>query len=441
MPSSAIVIGAGPNGLSAAIAMVQAGVPTEVREAQAVGGGGLRSGELTLPGYTHDLMSAVHPMALSSPYFRGLKLDVDWIHPDAPAAHPLDDGTAVMLERDIGQTAANMGEDGPAYKSLMEPLADAWFEIAEDALGPIGVPRHPIAMARLAVSILRARGLFRGVRARAMFAGLAAHSCLPLEHPLASAIGLMLAIPAHAVGWPFPRGGSQRLADALIGRLESLGGRLVTSSPVTVLPEADAVLCDITPRQLVAMDGGFGKQFSGYRYGPGAYKVDWALRGPVPWTAKDCMRSATVHLGGTYEEIAASERGDLSRPYVLATQPSLFDASRAPEGRHTLWAYCHVPNGSAEPMLDRVEAQIERFAPGFRELVLARHVMPPSALEGIDANLIGGDINGGLFRLFRAGYRTGRRGVYLCSSSAPPGGGVHGMCGYHAAQVALRDLS
>jgi phytoene dehydrogenase-like protein len=448
---SATVIGAGPNGLAAAIALTQAGVSVDVHEAQAEPGGGVRSGELTLPGFTHDLFSAIYPMAVSSPFFRSLALDVDWLHSPAPFAHPLDDGTAVLMERDIPQTADNLGDDGPAYAALLAPLADAWADLADGALRPLGFPRHPWLMAQLGIAALRAGYLFRGSRARALFAGLAAHSCLPLEDPVASAVGLMLAIPAHAVGWPFPRGGAGQLTRALVERLRALGGVIHTSSRVQSLSElSGTVLCDLTPRQLVEFAPAVGSAYRNYRYGPGVYKVDWALSRPVPWRAAECLLAATVHVGGTYEEIAASERdaweGRISeRPFVLVAQPSLFDASRAPQGKHTLWAYCHVPNGSAEPMLDRIEAQIERFAPGFRDCIVARHVMPPAALERANANLVGGDLNGGrlslrqmVFRPTWRRYRTPVRGLYLCSSSTPPGGGVHGMCGYYAAQAALR---
>jgi phytoene dehydrogenase-like protein len=345
----------------------------------------------------------------------------------------------------------------------MEPLAERWLSLAEDTLKPPGIPKHPILLARLGVSTLRLRSLFRGARARSLFAGLAAHSCLPLEHPIASAVALILGLSAHRVGWPFPRGGAARLAEALIGRLELLGATVRTSAPVHSLSDLmvdgmgapDLVLCDVTPRQLLTiakdrLPAAYRDALRRYRYGPGAYKVDWALDGPAPWRAKECLRAATVHVGGTCEEIEASERaaweGRISEsPFCLVAQHSLFDATRAPAGKHTLWAYCHVPNGSDAPMADRIETQIERFAPGFRARILARNVMPPAKLEELNANLVGGDINGGtidipqfLFRPSRQHYRTPVDGLFLCSSSTPPGGGVHGMCGYHAAQAALR---
>jgi phytoene dehydrogenase-like protein len=453
MARSALVIGSGPNGLAAGIALAQAGLTVTVREARPVTGGAVRSEELTLPGFTHDVMSAVYPMTLSSPFFRSLELGVDWVHPDAPAAHPLDDGTAVMLERDVARTADGLGEDGSRYRAVMSPLAGEWLTLAEDVLAPLKIPRHPMLMARMGWAALRVRGELRGVRARALFAGLAAHSCLPLEHPVAAAIGLVLGISAHGVGWPIPRGGAQMLALALIGKLEALGGAVETAWNVGTLSEG-LTLCDVTPRQFMKLAGNrlpsyFQRALQRYRYGPGAFKMDWALDGPVPWRAKECERAATVHVGGTHEEIAESERAAwegrvCERPFCLVAQPSLFDASRAPEGKHTLWAYCHVPNGSVEPMGDRIEAQIERFAPGFRERILARSVMPPAGLEAANANLVGGDINGGainipqfLMRPTISRYRTPLRGVYLCSSSTPPGGGVHGMCGYYAAKEAL----
>ncbi len=438
------MVGSGPNGLAAAIALAQAGLRVTVREANAVAGGAVRSAELTLPGFTHDVMSAVYPMTLSSPFLRELVLDVDWVHPGAPVAHPLDDGTAVMLERDAALTASGLGEDGHRYRALMEPLAAEWLSLAGDVLAPLGMPKHPALMARFGWAAMRLWSEMRGVRGRALLAGIAAHACLPLTHVLAAPVGLVLALAAHGVGWPFPRGGAGQLAHALVQKLESLGGVVETSSEVRSLGEG-LTLCDVTPRQLTKLIGGSD---GGYRYGPGAYKVDWALDGPVPWRAAECLRAATVHVGGTWEEIAESEQAAwdgriCERPYCLVVQPTLFDASRAPAGKHTLWAYCHVPNGSSVAMEDRIEAQIERFAPGFRELILKRSVLPPSALESMNPNLVGGDVNGGAMDLrgvVARKYRTHRDGVYLCSSSAPPGGGVHGMCGYYAAREALKFL-
>jgi phytoene dehydrogenase-like protein len=454
-----VVIGSGPNGLAAAILLARAGRGVTVYEAAARIGGGVRSEELTLPGFVHDVCSAVYPMAIASPCFEMFPMaahGLEWIHPAAPLAHPLDDGTAVMLERSVEATARNLNEDGAAWRSLMEPFAAAWSELQRDLLSPLlRVPRHPLSMARFGIHALRsARALseshFRGVRARALFAGIAAHSFLSLEDRASAAIGMALAVAGQGSGWPIPRGGSQSIADALAGYFRSLGGEIVTSSAVTELPDAPIVMCDITPRQLIALTGSrlpeaYRRSLEAYRYGPGVFKVDWALDAPVPWRAAECSRAATVHLGGTLDEIAQWERCYQGRPFVLAAQPSLFDDSRAPAGKHTLWAYCHVPSGSTADMTDAIEDQIERFAPGFRTRILARSVQRPSDLERRNANLIGGAITGGandlrqlIFRPTASLYRTPLRGVYLCSASTPPGGSVHGMCGFHAAQLALR---
>jgi phytoene dehydrogenase-like protein len=458
------VVGSGPNGLAAAIVLAQAGLEVTVREAAPVVGGATRSGELTLPGFIHDLGSAVHPMALTSPFFSSLPLDrhgLKWIWPEAELAHPLDDGTAVILERDIGATAAQFGSDGNAYRKLFEPLVKNWKELADGVLRPIGLPSHPFLMARFGIRAVQpaaglARSLFSGVRARALLAGMCAHSNLPLESPLSASFGLIMCGAAHAVGWPIARGGSQQIANALVAVLESFGGGVKVSSRVeTLLENPDLTLCDITPRQFLGLAGGrlpgaYRKKLERYKYGPGVFKVDWALREPIPWKAKECRRAATVHLGASLEEIAESEReiergGVAARPFVLLVQPTLFDATRAPEGRHTAWAYCHVPNGSTIPALTQMESQIERFAPGFRECVLARAVHSPAQMEAWDANLVGGDIVGGavtpmqfFFRPTWRHYATPLERVYLCSSSTPPGGAVHGMCGYWAAQSALR---
>ena len=470
----AVVIGSGPNGLAAAITLAQAGLQVEVHEAAEELGGGLRSAELTLPGFVHDLCSAVHPLGLASPIFRTLELDVEWVQPDAPAAHPLDDGTAVTLEHSLEATAAGLGRDEAAYRELVGPLVDSWQEVERVVLGPH--PVSPRALLRLGER-LGAPGLARAVRAalsaartlaeghfaeeqtRAWFAGHAAHSMLPLERRPSAGFGIALAVLGHVVGWPFPRGGSQALANALAARLAELGGEVRTSSPVDSLPRADLVLADVVPRELLRLagerlPGRYARHLRDYRYGPGAFKVDWALDGPIPWRAAECRRAGTVHLGGSLDEISASEWGawrgrPAGRPFVLLTQTSLFDPTRAPAGKHTAWAYCHVPNASADDMTERIETQVERFAPGFRELVLARHAMGPIELEARNRNLVGGDVNAGamdlgqlLFRPVRrlVPYRTPIEGVYLCSAATPPGGGVHGMCGYSAARVALRDL-
>ena len=452
-----MVIGSGPNGLTAAIVLARGGCQVTVYEGGAQIGGGARSAELTLPGFVHDVCSAVHPMALSSPAFEQFPLAahaLDWIHPEAPLAHPLDDGTAAVLERSVDATARGLAGDGDAWRSLMEPLAEAWPRLRHDVLAPPHFPRHPLLMAKFGMKALgSASGLvqsrFRGPRARALFAGIAAHACLPLEARPTAGVGLTLAAAAHSVGWPFPRGGAQRIADALAGYLRSLGGEILTGSPLTALPEAPIVLCDVTPRQFLSLAGPrltepFCGALARYRYGPGAFKMDWALDGPIPWTAKECVRAGTVHVGGTFEEIAEWERSHSGRPFVLVVQPTLFDATRAPAGKHTAWGYCHVPNASSVDMASAIEDQIERFAPGFRARILARSVLPPAALERLNPNLVGGDINGGSIQLgqfflrpTRRLYATPLEGVYLCSSATPPGGAVHGMCGYHAARLAL----
>ncbi len=464
----AVVVGSGPNGLAAAITLARAGRSVCVFEAGDTVGGGMRTKALTLPGFVHDVCSAVHPLAVGSPFFRSLPLEhygLEWIEPPTPLAHPLDDGSAVTLERSVEATAEGLGADAAAYQKLMGPLAQEWDAIIEEILGPLRPPRHPLALARFGAHAIRsvaglAKSTFSGERARALLAGIAAHGMLPLEQPPSAAFALVLGMAGHAVGWPIPRGGSQRIADALAGYLRALGGDIVTEHEVTsldALPTARMILCDITPRQLLRIGGNrlpahYRQQLERYRYGPGACKVDWALDGPIPWQAEACGRSATVHVGGTLEEIAASERAawkgvPSERPYALVTQPSLFDATRAPEGKHTAWAYCHVPAGSNVDMTEHIEAQIERFAPGFRERILARHTMTAKGMEAYNANYVGGDINGGvqdLRQLFTrptirmVPYSTPARGLYLCSSSTPPGGGVHGMCGYFAARYAMR---
>jgi len=468
MGDKACVVGSGPNGLAAAIVLAEAGLEVEVMEAEAAPGGAVRTLELTLPGFRHDFGSAVHPLAAGSPFFSALPLQdhgLTWLHSPAPLAHPLDDGTAVILERDLGAARASLGPDGAAWERLFRPFVESWPALAEDVLRPVlGLPRHPWLMALFgARALLSAEFLVRrfgGERARALFAGLAAHSFLALDEPLSAAFGMMMAVPAHTVGWPIPRGGAQALTNALCRHFTALGGRISTSSRVeslAALRDFDLVLCDVTPRQLLELTGDrfprrFRRSLERFRYGSGAFKVDYALGAPIPWKASECSRAATVHLGGSFEEIARAERttrlgGHAERPFVLLAQPSLFDGSRAPEGRHTAWAYCHVPNGSKVDMLSRVESQIERYAPGFRDCVLERRVFFPEGLEAMDANLVGGDIGGGamdlrqfVFRPTWRGYSTPVRGVYLCSASTPPGGGVHGMCGYHAARAALAAL-
>lgn len=468
----ACVIGSGPNGLSAAIVLAQAGVEVEVFEAEAEPGGGARTLPLTQPGFLHDFGSAVHPMAASSPFFATLPLvqyGLEWVHGEAPLAHPLDDGTAVTLERGLADQDREFGPDAKAWRSLVQPVVEDWDSFAQDALGPVvRVPRHPFLMARFGLAALQparrvANHKFTLPRTRALFAGLAAHSFLSLDDVLSSAIGLVLGAAAHKVGWPVPRSGSQSITQALLGYLQSLGGKIHTSRRVDASvfrewngPEV-ATLFDTSPRQLVGIAGscltpGFRGLMENFKRAPGVFKIDYALSQPVPWRAQECRRAISLHLGGTLEEIAESESlvadgKHPSRPFVLVAQPSLFDDTRALPGQHTLWAYCHVPNGSSADMTDRIEAQIERFAPGFRDCILARHVSTPAVLERMDANLLGGDISGGamtlkqiLLRPTALTYETSAPNIFLCSSSTPPGGGVHGMCGYRAAQVALRRM-
>jgi phytoene dehydrogenase-like protein len=440
----------------------------EVLEAESTPGGAVRTLELTLPGFRHDFGSAIYPMAAGSPFFSSLPLNdhgMEWIHSPSALAHPLDDGTAVLLERDLSATATSLGVDGPAWDKLMRPFVERWSEFAPQILRPVSLfPRHPWLMARFGmVAVQSAQAVarrFRDDRTRALFAGLAAHSFLSLDEPLSAAFGVLMAVPAHAEGWPIARGGAQSITNALCSLLSSLGGRIKTSSLVQNLSATegyDLFLCDLTPRQLIKVGGerlseSYKARLGKFRYGAAAFKVDYALNAPIPWKASECLRAATVHLGGSFEEIAASEKAvrngqHTERPFVLLAQPSLFDSSRAPAGKHTAWAYCHVPNGSNVNMLERLENQIERFAPGFRDCVLARRVFSPADLESMDANLVGGDIGGGvvdmrqfLFRPTWRHYATSARNVYICSASTPPGGGVHGMCGYHAAKMALSRL-
>lgn len=468
-PVDAIVIGSGPNGLAAAIALAAAGRAVRVYEANDTIGGGCRSAELTEPGVIHDTCSAIHPLAASSPFFRTLPLadhGLEWIHPSAPLAHPLDDGTAVMLERSVEDTARGLGRDAGAWRRVIGGVVHDWERLQGVMTGPVlQLPRHPLALARFgAMALLPAAALagiaFRGARARALFAGCAGHSFLPFTAPLSASFALGIAASGHAVGWPVARGGSQRIADALVSHLRSLGGEIVTGSRVAAiedLPAAQAYLFDTSPRALERIAGprlpdGYRRRLSAYRYGPGVFKLDLLLDGPIPWRSADCARAGTVHVGGTFEEIASAEDevargGHPERPFVLVAQQSLFDATRAPAGVHPVWTYCHVPNGSTVDMSERILGQLERFAPGVRERIRSQHVMRTNEIELRNANYVGGDIScgshTGLQFLARPAlrpvpYATPARDVYLCSAATPPGGGVHGMCGFRAAQAALR---
>ena len=469
MKRSAVIIGSGPNGLAAAIALAKAGLYVEVREAAPLPGGATRSGELTLPGFIHDLGSAIHPMAVSSPFFSTLALDkfgLKWEYPPAALAHPFDDGTAVTLEREIAATASQLGEDGGPYQNLFKPMVENWRTLTEEVFRPLRFPRHPLLMASFGLRALLpctalTKLVFRGARARAFFAGSAAHSTLRLEQPLSAAFGMILGAAGHATGWPIAVGGSRQIAGSLVRLLESLGGRVVTGSQIRRLGEAgsaDLVLCDVTPRQFLRIADGklppsYKRSLERYRYGPGVFKMDWALRQPIPWKAKECLRAGTVHLGGTLQEMAASEIAAAAgkapdKPYVLLAQQSLFDKTRAPAGQHTAWAYCHVPNGWTGSAVAQIENQVERFAPGFRDCIIVRTAHSPGDMEEWDANLVGGDVNGGLLdarqfvtRPTWRQYGTPIPGVFLCSASTPPGGSVHGMCGFWAAQRALSYLS
>jgi phytoene dehydrogenase-like protein len=471
-PLDAIVVGAGPNGLAAAITLARAGRSVRVYEAAPTPGGGTRTMELTLPGFHHDMCSTILPLTIGSPFFATVDLSahgVELIHPDVPVAHPLDGGRSAVLDRSVAVTGAGLGRDGPAWRRLFGPLVRDVARLGPEILRPVPhLPRHPLALARFGLPALRsaeglARSRFEGDDARALFAGIAAHAMLPLDRPLTASFALVLATFAHAVGWPMVKGGAAVVADALSAELESAGGAIVTGHRVqtlTDLPAARVILFDVTPRQLLAIAGPRLPRHvrwmaERFRYGSGVFKMDWALDGPVPWAADGARRAATVHLGGTLDEIAAAEADVAAgrhpdRPYVLFVQYVPWDTTRAPDGKATAWAYCHVPPGSDVDMTGRIEAQVERFAPGFRDLILARAVNGPAAMEAHDANYVGGDINGGIqdirqliFRPWPSidPYHVGD-GLYLCSSSTPPGGGVHGMSGMLAARSALRrDLA
>jgi phytoene dehydrogenase-like protein len=467
----AIIVGAGPNGLAAAIELARAGYSVTVREAADVIGGGTRTEEVTLPGFLHDICSAIHPLAIASPFFRSLPLKdfgLELIQPPISLAHPFDDGTAVTMHRSIEETGESFrnAHDATAYRNLMKPLVDDWEKLMPDLLAPLGFPNHPIPFARFGLRAMRsaegvAKSHFKGERARGFFCGLAAHSMVSLDEIFTASFGLVLGITGHAVGWVIPRGGSKEIANALAAYLKTLGGEIIVGAPVESIDELisnsdDVVICDLVPRGLLKIAGhrlpeNFRRKLENYRNGAAAFKIDWALDGPIPWKAEECALAGTVHLGCTLEELVASEsapgRGENpAKPYVLIAQQSHFDSTRAPAGKHTGWAYCHVPNGSTFDMTERIEDQIERFAPGFRKRILARAVMTPYDLERHNANMVGGNISGGatdLRQLFlrptRHLYSTPLKNLYICSSATPPGGGVHGMCGYYAAKTVLKN--
>ncbi len=465
----AVIVGSGPNGLAAAITLARAGRSVLVMEAKSSIGGGMRSAALTLPGFLHDVCSSIHPLALASPFFKSLdlpSLGVEWIHSPAAVAHPLDGGTAVLLERSLETTAESLGPDRRNYLKRIGLLVAGWNDLVDNVLGPLRLPHNPLLYARFGAQAGRSINHFISTNfgtqgARALFAGLSAHSIMPTGSPGGAAYGLLLAAAGHAVGWPVASGGSHRIAEALSKCLVDLGGEVQTDTVIRSLadlPRSRLVLLDVTPHQLAQIAGrrlpaGYRRYLADYRYGLGVYKIDWALDRPIPWRASACGRAATVHLGGTFEEIAEAEsavwRGEHpEKPFVILGQQSLFDRSLAPAGKHSAWAYCHVPNGSEVDMSAHIEGQVERFAPGFRSLVLARHVMDTHVMEAYNANYVGGDIAGGRQQPFGMllrplgrwrPYTTPALGVYVCSASTPPGPGVHGMCGYYAARRAIRD--
>jgi phytoene dehydrogenase-like protein len=464
-----VVVGSGPNGLAAAIATARAGLETLVVEAKATPGGGMRTSPLTAPGFLHDVCSSIHPLGLASPWFRQLALDelgLQWVHPPAPLAHVIGDGRVVTLERSIDDTAAQLGDDARSYRLLVSEYVEKFDELLEMVLGPLRLPAHPLLLARFGLDAMRSMcGLatrFRGDAASALLAGIAAHAMLPLDATATASFGLVLACAGHAVGWPLARGGSRAITDALVARLRQLGGELSVDMPITnmgELPSARAYLFDVTPRQLLAIAGdrlrpSYRAGLTRFRYGPGVFKVDWALRAPVPWRDPRCLRAATVHLSGTVDHIARAEgavhRGGVAeRPFVLFVQPTLFDPSRAPPGMHVAWAYCHVPHGDPVDATELIESHVEAFAPGFRDVIVERATKNAVEIEQYNPNYVGGDINGGMsdlrqlfFRpMVRADpYATSAPDIFMCSSSTPPGGGVHGMCGYFAARSVLRRV-
>lgn len=464
----AVVVGSGPNGLASAILLQQHGLQVILIEGKDQVGGGLRTKELTLPGYLHDVCSAIHPLAVSSPYLQTLplsKFGLEYIYPEISAAHPFDDGNAAILTSSLTGTASLLGSDEQPYKRLIKPVVDTWPGIAPDVLGPLHWPKHPLAMARFGLkAFLPATTLakqFKSTQARGLWAGMAAHAIQPLTNLTTAAVALVLLSQGHSKGWPMPKGGSQQIANAMAAYFLSLGGKIETNTYITSmnqLPLAKAFLFDVTPRQLLQIAGHrfsslYQYQLQRYKYGMGVFKVDWALNEPIPFTAAQCRQAGTIHLGGTLEEIAVGEQAmangkHAEKPFVLLAQQSIFDSTRAPQGKHTAWAYCHVPHGSTTDMTTVIENQVERFAPGFKDLILARSTMNTRQMEDYNPNYIGGDINGGMLNLSQlftrpalrwSPYRTSAKGLYICSSSTPPGGGVHGMCGYYAAKRVLKD--
>lgn len=465
----AIVVGSGPNGLSAAITLQQAGLSVLLIEGKDSIGGGTRTAELTLPGFLHDVCAAVVPMAATSPFLSTLPLEkygLKYLYPTIEAAHPFDNGSAAVLKRSIDETAGLLGDDEDAYRRLIQPVVRDWTTLAPELLGPLRFPQHPLAMAKFGLKALPSAAAiarrFKTEKAKGLWAGMTAHSIQPLSNLTTSAVGLVLIASGHLYGWPIPKGGTISISKAMAAHFEAMGGKIQTGLPVMnlqQLPSAHAVLFDVTPRQLLSIAGDrfsslYHWQMSRYRYGMGVFKVDWALDTPIPFTAPECRQAGTVHLGSTFKEIATGERqtskgGHPQRPYVLLAQQSLFDDTRAPAGKHTAWAYCHVPNGSTVDMTSIIEEQVERYAPGFRQTILARHTFNTVQLQQYNPNYIGGDINGGILDLGQlytrpvfklSPYNTSAHGIYICSSSTPPGGGVHGMCGHHAARKALKDI-
>ena len=469
MDYDAIVVGSGPNGLAAAITLQHAGLSVLLIEAKKTIGGGMRSEELTLPGFVHDVCSAIHPMAATSPFFKTLPLErygLQFINPTISLAHPFDDGSAALFYQSLHLTAQALAEDGQSYLKLITPIVNDWPQISTDVLAPFHFPKYPLAMARFGLhAVTSATHLakrFSSREAKALWVGMAAHAMQSLSNATTSAVALVLMAAGHSVGWPLAKGGSNAIADALCSYFISLGGIIQTDFYVrslSQLPSSHALLFDVTPRQLLEIAGHkfsslYKWQLRRYRYGMGVFKIDWALDQPIPFVSEACRRAGTLHLGNTAEEIVGAEemvsQGKHSEnPFVLLAQQSLFDPSRAPAGKHTAWAYCHVPNGSTRDLTATIEKQVERFAPGFRDLILAKHTMNSAEVEEYNVNYVGGDINGGLMNVAQlftrpvlrfSPYKTSARGIYICSSSTPPGGGVHGMCGYHAAKRALRDL-